>query len=78
MHDRTKTNSNLVGRKLGISNNIYLWSNTMNLEKLIGHKISYHWGGKIRQGKLVRIKSGVLIIEDINQKEANNQSGGIR
>lgn len=39
----------------------------MNLEKLIGHKISYNWGGKIRQGKLVRIKSGVLIMEDIKE-----------
>lgn len=45
---------------------------TLDLNQLIGHKISYQWGGKTRQGKLVRIKSGVLIIEDL---PVNNQSG---
>lgn len=49
---------------------------TLDLEKLIGHKISYNWGGKTRQGKLVRIKSGVLIIEDLPRPKQS--IGGIR
>ncbi len=39
--------------------------NPLKLDQLIGHTISYQWGGTIRKGKLIRIKGEVLIIEDI-------------
>jgi len=37
----------------------------MTLDKLIGHTITYTWGGKRLQGKVVRIKDGALVVLDV-------------
>lgn len=37
----------------------------MNIDKLIGHTITYTWGGKQLTGKVIRIKNDTLVVIDV-------------
>lgn len=39
--------------------------NRMNIDKLIGHTITYTWGGKQLTGKVIRIKNDTLVVIDV-------------
>jgi len=39
----------------------------ININDLVGHVISYQWDGKTRQGKVLRIRDKVVVVEDSNK-----------